>query len=256
VEQVTSADGTRIAYERSGSGRPLVLVHGTSVERFSFRFVEPLLTKRFTLYAVDRRGRGDSGDSTDGYSIEQEFADVATVVDSLAEPADLLGHSYGATVGAAPLARNLRRLIVYEPAPGIRQADPDLLSRLEALLAEGEREQLLSVFLTEVGLDPDALAQLRASPIWAVRVAAAHTIPRELRAEESYRPDARAFAQLAVPVLLLLGSESPEWAEKGTKVVQSVLPDSRLALLEGEGHIAIMTAPELVADEVARFLGE
>lgn len=87
-------------------------------------------------------------------------------------------------------------------------------------------------------------------------MAAAHTIPRELRADESYRPDARAFAQLAVPVLLLLGSESPEWAEKGTEVVQSVLPDSRLALLEGEGHIAIMTAPELVADEVARFLGE
>lgn len=77
-------------------------------------------------------------------------------MDSLAEPADLLGHSYGATValGAAPLARNLRRLILYEPAPGIRQADPDLLSRLEALLAKGEREQLLSVFLTEVGLEP------------------------------------------------------------------------------------------------------
>jgi pimeloyl-ACP methyl ester carboxylesterase len=64
VEHVTSADGTRIAYERRGSGQPLVLVHGTSVERFTFRFVEPLLIDRFTLYAVDRRGRGESGDST------------------------------------------------------------------------------------------------------------------------------------------------------------------------------------------------
>jgi pimeloyl-ACP methyl ester carboxylesterase len=258
VEHVTSDDGTRITYERSGSGRPLVLVHGTSVERFSFRFVEPLLTDRFTLYAVDRRGRGESGDSTDGYALEQEFADIAAVVDSLAEPADLFGHSYGATValGAALLARNLRRLILYEPAPGIPQVDPDLPDRLDALLAEGEREQLLSVFLTKVGLDPEALEQLRASPVWGLRVAAAHTIPRELRAEESYQPDSSAFAALAVPALLLLGTESPQWAEKGTEVAQSVLPESRVAVLEGEGHIALMTAPELVADELARFLGE
>lgn len=57
-------------------------------------------------------------------------------------------------------------------------------------------------------------------------------------------------------MLLLLGSESHEWAETDTDVVQSVLPDSQLALLEGEGHIPITTAPELVADEVARFLDE
>jgi pimeloyl-ACP methyl ester carboxylesterase len=258
VEYVTSADGSRIAFGQSGSGRPLVLVHGTSVERFSFRFIEPLLIDRFTMYAVDRRGRGRSGDSTDGYAIEQEFADIAAVVDSLAEPADLLGHSYGATValGASVLARNLRRLVLYEPAPGIPQFDPDVLTRLEALHARGDREQLLTLFLTEVGLDPDALEQLRASPIWEPRVAAAHTIPRELRAEVSYRPDPNAFASLAVPALLLLGSESPEWAKKGTEVVHSVLPHSRVAALHGEGHIALMTAPELVADEVALFLGE
>jgi pimeloyl-ACP methyl ester carboxylesterase len=198
------------------------------VERSSFRFVEPLLTDRFTLYAVDRRGRGESGDSTNGYAIEQEFADIAAVVDSLAEPADLFGHSYGATValGAARLARNVRRLILYEPAPGVPV------------------------------VDPDALEQLRASPTWGLRVTTVHTIPRELRAEESYRPDAAAFASLAVPALLLLGSESPQWAKKGTEVVQSALPDNRVAVLQSEGHTALMTAPELVADEVARFLGE
>ena len=179
-------------------------------------------------------------------------------MDSLAEPADLLGHSYGATIalGAAPLARNLRRLILYEPAPGVPTVDPDLRARLDALLAGGRREQLLSVFLTEVGLDPDALERLRASPIWEPRVAAALTIPRELRAEESYRPDPDAFASLAVPALLLLGTESPQWAKKGTEVVQAVLPDSRVAALEGQGHLALMTAPELVTDEITGFLGE
>ena len=258
MEHVTSSDGTRIAYERSGSGTPLVLVHGTSVEHFTFRFVEPLLSDQFTLYSVDRRGRGESGDSANGYAIEQEFADIASLVDSLAEPADLFGHSYGATValGAAALSRNLRRLVLYEPAPGIPQETPEFLARLDALLAEDQREQLLSIFLTEVGFDAAALEQLRASPIWAGRVAAAHTIARELRGEVSYQPDPEALSSHSIPVLLLLGSESPEWAKKGTELVQSLLPDSRVAMLEGEGHIATLTAPQLVADQVARFLDE
>ncbi len=258
MEHVTSSDGTRIAYERSGSGTPLVLVHGTSVEHFTFRFVEPLLSDRFTLYSIDRRGRGESGDSASGYAIEQEFADIASLVDSLAEPADVFGHSYGASValGAATLARNLRRLVLYEPALGVTQETPEFLARLDALLAEDQREQLLSIFLAEAGLDPDALEQLRASPVWPGRVAAAHTITRELRAEESYQPDPEALSLHSIPVLLLLGSESPEWAKKGTALVQSLLTDSRVAVLEGEGHIAILTAPQLVADQVARFLGE
>ena len=228
------------------------------MEHFTFRFVEPLLSDRFALYSVDRRGRGESGDSANGYAIEQEFADIASLVDSLAEPADVLGHSYGATValGAAALARNLRRLVLYEPAPGVPQETPELLARLDALLAEDQREQLLSIFLAEAGLDPDALERLRASPVWPGRVAAAHTIPRELRAEESYYPDPKALSSQSIPVLLLLGSESTEWAKNGTQLVQSLLPDSRVAVLEGEGHIAILTAPQLVADQVTRFLGE
>jgi pimeloyl-ACP methyl ester carboxylesterase len=75
-----------------------------------------------------------------------------------------------------------------------------------------------------------------------------------LRAEESYRPDQAAYSSLSIPVLLLLGSESPEWAKEGTGVVKALLPDSRVSVLEGEGHIAIMTAPERVVEEVSRFL--
>jgi pimeloyl-ACP methyl ester carboxylesterase len=228
------------------------------VERFSFRFLEPLLRERYTLCAVDRRGRGESGDSTGDYAIEHEFADVAAVVASFAEPVDLFGHSFGATValGAAPVATNLRRLILYEPAPGVRQVEPELLTQLDALLAADHHEQLLSTFLTEVGVDSDALAQLRASPIWAPRVAAAHTIPRELRAEEAYRPTLEAFSTFAIPTLLLVGSESPAWAKTGTEVARSVLTDSQVAELDGEGHFAILSGPELVAAEVSGFLGE
>ena len=116
----------------SGSGPPVVLVHGTSTDSASFRNLAPLLAERLTLVAVHRRGRGESGDA-EAYSIEDEFADVAAVVDSLDEPAALLGHSFGATValGAATLARNLRALVVYEPAPGIVALTDDELAWLE-----------------------------------------------------------------------------------------------------------------------------
>lgn len=252
-----SADGTRIVGSKSGSGPPLVFVHGTSVDRWSVRFIEPLLAERFTVYAVDRRGRGLSGDSQSDYRIDQEFADIAAVVDSLEEPVDLFGHSYGATValGAAPLARNLRRLILYEAAPGIPSAPADLLAKLDGLLAENRREEVLSTFMVEVaGLSPDELEQLRISPVWAPRIAAAHTIPREIRAEESYTPDPHGFAALSSPVMLLTGSESPEWAKHGTTLVGSLFSDSRVVVLEGQGHVALMTAPELLVAEVTRFL--
>jgi pimeloyl-ACP methyl ester carboxylesterase len=55
-------------------------------------------------------------------------------------------------------------------------------------------------------------------------------------------------------VLLLLGEESPDWARDGTELIRAALPDARVAVLRGQGHAATVTAPELVADEIARFL--
>lgn len=254
---VPSSDGTPISYRRSGEGPPLVLVHGTAGAHWSFRFLVPTLVDRFTVYAIDRRGRGDSGDRAD-YVIEHEFEDVAAVVDSVAEPASLFGHSYGATValGAAAVARNLRKLVLYEPAPGISGVSGEDIARIDALVARDERDEALVHALRSFGLTAEELEQMRGSPTWAARVAAAHTVTREVRAEEAYHVDSERFGALAVPVLLLLGEESPGWAREGTERIREALPDARVAILPGQGHAAIMTAPELVAGEVVRFLSE
>src|SRR3712207_4033192 len=115
-ETVTSVDDTPIAYWRSGEGPPLVLVHGTAADHIRWTPVLPVFEQHFTVYAIDRRGRGGSDDSGD-YAIEREFEDIAAVVDSLGEPAFLLGHSYGAlcALEAALLTRNVRKLMLYEP---------------------------------------------------------------------------------------------------------------------------------------------
>ena len=66
-----------------------MLVHGTAADHSRWASVLPAFEQRFTVYAIDRRGRGGSGDSGD-YAIEREFEDVGTVVDSLGESVTLL----------------------------------------------------------------------------------------------------------------------------------------------------------------------
>src|SRR3970040_231447 len=110
----TSKDGTPIACEKTGSGPPLVLVHGTTANHTRWAPVLPALSKRFSVYACDRRGRGASGDASP-YALEREFEDVAAVVDGIGGPVDLLGHSYGAicSLEAAALSREPRRLVPH-----------------------------------------------------------------------------------------------------------------------------------------------
>jgi pimeloyl-ACP methyl ester carboxylesterase len=191
-ETVTSKDGTPIAYWRSGEGPPLVLVHGTAADHSRWRPVLPAFEQRFTVCAVDRRGRGGSGDSND-YAIEREFEDVAGVVDSLGEPAILLGHSYGAlcALEAAVLTQNVRKLVLYEPAmdlTGEGISPPEVIDRLEALLEAGDRDEVVATMMRELaGVPPEVVEYMRTLPAWQARVAAAHTVPRGSRGNSERR---------------------------------------------------------------------
>ena len=239
-----------LARHLTGTGPPLVLVHGTSTDHASFRKLAPLLAERFTAIAVDRRGRGDSGDA-DGYRIEDEFDDLAVLVDSISGPAALLGHSFGATValGAATRTANVSAVVAYEPSPGIVALSDEQLAWLE----EASRTEIVEYVLREfAGMPAGEIETLRASPDWERRLAFAHTVAREVRAEQECELDTDG---VDVPVLFLLGSESPGWARDGTERLASRLRDARIAVLEGEGHVAMLTSPERVADEVLAFLG-
>jgi pimeloyl-ACP methyl ester carboxylesterase len=260
--RVTSRDGTPIGYWTSGSGQHVVLVHGGTADHSRWRSVLPLLEPHLTMHAVDRRGRGASGDATE-YAIEREFEDIAAVIDSLAEaaeePVDLVGHSFGAlcSLGAATLTSGLRRLVVYEPA-GTSPDDPispELIDRLADLLAAGRREDLLETFFREAVQVPDAeLEVLRGHPAWPGRIAAAHTIVRELRAVAAFRYERDLFAGINVPTLVLAGGASPAGVRELCDRVVEAIPGGRLAVLEGQQHIAMDTAPELFATTVVDFL--
>lgn len=263
-EKTISADGTPIAYWRSGDGRPLVLVHGTTADHTRWKTVLELFEPHANVCAVDRRGRGASGDA-EPYAIEREYEDVAAVVDALAQetgsPVDLFGHSHGAlcSLEAARLTTNLRKLVLYEP-PVLYEADTypdDFLDRLDALLAEGRREEVLETFFREIVRMPeDELSTIRSLPAWQARVAAAHTMPREERVGANYRFSPGSFESVTVPTLLLLGSDSPAYLRASTEAVAAALPDSQVAVLDGQQHVAMDTAPQLLADTVLSFLAQ
>lgn len=266
LTHVTSRDGTEIAVFVSGRGRPLVVVPGTTSDHTTWRFVLPLLEPHVTVHAVDRRGRGRSGDGA-GYSLDREYDDVAAVVDAAAAtngaPVDVLGHSYGGNVafGAAARTVNIRRLVLYEgwPVPDIahRTFAPEMLERLEALLAQGRPEQLLETFYRDIVKMSEAeISSIEAAPTWPARVAAAPTVPRELRAFGEQAFDPEWAARIDVPVLLLVGSDSPVDIKADPEVVAAALPDARIRILEGQMHMAHLTDPEMFAECVLTFLAE
>jgi pimeloyl-ACP methyl ester carboxylesterase len=87
-------------------------------------------------------------------------------------------------------------------------------------------------------------------------VDAAHTAIREERARKGYEFDAARFAGLTTPTLLLSGSESAPFLKDATGVLNDSLPNCRIAVLDGQAHAAMNTAPELVIDEVLAFIHE
>jgi pimeloyl-ACP methyl ester carboxylesterase len=254
-ETITSRDGTPIAYWRSGEGPPLVLVHGTSADHSRWAPVLPAFEQRYTVCAIDRRGRGGSGDSQD-FAMEREFEDVAAVVDSLKEPVILLGHSHGGlcALEAALLSRNVRALVIYEPAHDPEISSPGVIERLETLLQAGDRDGVVATMARQVaGVPPEVVEYMRSQPAYQARVAAAHTIPRELRAAKAYRFDPQRFRDLAVPTLLLNGSESSPGFRIAVEAVNEALPDSRIVVMPGQGHVAMDTGTDLFTAEVLRF---
>jgi pimeloyl-ACP methyl ester carboxylesterase len=260
---VRSADGTQIAVFSSGVGPPLILVHGAAADHTTFRVVGPRLADRFTLHAIDRRGRGASGD-TSPYEIEREFEDLAAVATALAReggaPVDVFGHSYGGrcALGAALLTADIRRVITYEGAPtppGERYGDDALTGELAALAAAGQDETLLETFMTRVvGMSAEELDRYRADPVWPRRVAAAGTIAREVAVESGDEAGLDRLGAVQQPVLQVLGGDSLRAFRVATAALEDRLADGTIVVIPGAKHAAHHTHPDAVVEAVTAFL--
>jgi pimeloyl-ACP methyl ester carboxylesterase len=260
IETVRSKDGTPIAYERRGHGAPLVMVHGSTIDHTRWGGVVSKLAEQFSLLMVDRRGRGGSGDGS-VYSIEREFEDVVAVLESTEVPACLLAHSYGAicSLEASRMTARIAKMVLYEPPlpqPGQGLIFPaDLVARLERLLAAGDRDGVVATFMREViRLSDNEIESMRRTSSWAVRLSAAHTIPREVAVASTYRFRIGDFGQVRVPTLFLVGSRSPSYMHEATAMASAALAGSQVETLRGQGHAAMSTGPRLFLEKVLPFL--
>jgi len=231
-------------------------VHGGfSNHHTNWEFVRPLFEKQFTVYAIARRGRGET-DATAGHSLADEGRDVVAVIRVIGEPVFLLGHSYGAQaalVAAAEVPHRVRKLVLYEP-PWPCVLGQEALARLEELARVEDWDGLaVTFFHDQLSVPVRELDALRATALWPPIVADAEASLGDLRALSRYDFQAERFHELQVPVVLQIGTESPRDLYV-TDALAAVLPDVRIQELVGQAHEGMTTAPEMYAEAVSRVL--
>ena len=245
MKTVTSADGTSIAYERLGDGRPVIVVGGALCDRSVTRPLAERLARHFTVLNYDRRGRGSSGDSR-AYAVEREIEDIGALIGAAGGTASVYGHSSGAGLALRAAAHGLPidRLVLHDPpyVPDVedeRRISREFAEKLEATLSAGRRDDAVTLFLTTIGIPDEVVVQMRHEPSWARMVVNAHT----LRYDSEVMGDRRGGTvpvevarRVTVPTVVLSGGANPDWMIAIGRRVAEAIPNGRHRLLKGHGH--------------------
>lgn len=238
MQTLTSSNGCRIAYERSGSGPPLLLVGGAFSTRASAATIAVELAADFTVYCYDRRGRGDSDDQPE-YAPQREIEDLIAVIETAGGDAFVFGQSSGGalTLETAAGGAPIRALVVNEPpytgtaGSSLRQAD-----ELAALIAAGRPDEAAELFMRGSGIPEPVIAQTKGSPGWPGMVAIAHTLSYDVRLCNDGVAPVDRLGRISCPVLATAGGASPAWAPAVAQTVAATVADGEWRLLEGLGH--------------------
>ena len=240
MERVTSKDGTTIAFERLGSGPPVVLVCGGSVDRTADAAIAQELASHFTVFNYDRRGRGDSGDTLP-YAIEREVEDIDAVIGAAGGSAFVWGSSSGAVLALiAAESVPVTKLALWEPPfvpEGVPRPPGDQVSQYETMIAEGRRGDAVEYFMTKViGMPAEVVAGARTQPWWAATEALAHTLAYDARIMGDYSIPNDLVASVKVPTMVIAGGADFPWMRQTAETLAAALPDGQVRILVGQGH--------------------
>lgn len=262
MSKVISADGAPIAFDRTGQGPAVILVASALADRSDAAKLAGLLAERFTVINYDRRGRGDSGD-TSPYAVEREVEDLDALIQTAGGSASVFGSSSGAVLAlrAAASGLNITRLAVYGP-PFRVDGEPlpaGFQVQLEQLLAAGRRGDAVKQFMrTDMGVPAVILVFLRLLPgTWRKLTAMAPTLPYEYAVMGDTlagRPlRAEPWADITIPTLVMDGTKSPPRLRSGDAALTRVLPNAQRRTLAGQDHSAVVRSPNALAAILVEF---
>lgn len=263
-KQVTSKDGTNIAFEQSGSGPAVVLVASSLADRSDTKRLAALLAPHFTVVNYDRRGRGASGD-TAPYAVEREVEDLEALIADAGGSACVFGSSSGAVLAleAAASGVNVNKLAVFEPPFVVDDSgppqSPEFESRIKQLLAADRRSDAVKFYMSEgIGVPGFVLTFMRLMPgVWSKLKSMAHTIPYDITImgdTRSGKPlDAAKWSAAKVPTLVMDGGKSGPAQRNAMRALVDVLPNAEYRTIEGQGHAAPVMAPKKVAPLLIDF---
>jgi pimeloyl-ACP methyl ester carboxylesterase len=240
MANVTSRDGTTIAYEVSGSGPPLILVDAASCYRESgpMRPLAAALAGDFTVYVFDRRGRGESTD-TEPYAVEREIEDLAALIEVAGGAANMYGFSSGAVLVMHAAARGLPipRLAVLEPPIPVQdepELDIEFIAKLDEFVSTGRRGAALGFFYESIGVPEEVVGGMRQESTWPALEDLAHTLAYDVRISGTL--SSSDLARIGAPVLVLDSLGSDDYLRDCAAGIAAALPDARRRSLKGEWH--------------------
>lgn len=275
MNTVTSADGTTIAFEQTGSGTPVILIGGAFNDRTTVAGLAGVLAAHHTVTTYDRRGRGNSGTGTSlgtdtgtglgadtgvGFVVDREIDDLAALIKHVGGSAQVFGHSSGAVLALEAVMRGLpiTKLAIYEPpyvAEGTRpRPAADLVERLVNLIDRDRRDDAVTLFLTEaVGVPAEMVEGMRADQVWGWFTGLAHTLPYDAAAcgPGNAIPTERLSA-ITVPTLVMSGTESPTWLPAAAEAVAATVPGAQYVTVEGQDH-GVLNNPDTLLPALTPF---
>jgi len=250
----------------SGAGAPAVLLHSSGMSGRQWRrLASKLVESGIRAIVPDLSGHGSSAEWPEEkpFSFHLDVERVAALLESLDEPAHLVGHSYGGFIAlqaaiAAP--SRVRSLALFDPvAFGTLDAAADADARRDLLKVKLSwdatpqgREGWLELFVDYWG-GPGAWAGLR-EDFRAEFRRVAWVVFEGVRTLAADRTPASAYATLRAPALLVTGQHSPPAARMVIRRLRESLAGARVETIPGAGHMAPLTHTDAVNELVLRWL--
>ncbi|WP_117213121.1 alpha/beta fold hydrolase [Allorhizocola rhizosphaerae] len=265
--RVLSRDGTPIAYQVQGKGPAVVLVGGGLDDGAENVPLAAVLAEWFTVHNFARRGRGDSGD-TQPYAVAREIEDLAALIEQAGGSAHLFGASSGGALALEAAAAGLPvgRVAVYEVPYNVEaqavEAWRAYVSGLNAVLADGRRDDAVALFMRLAGASDEDIAEARNAPFWPSLRAIAHTLAYEAACLGDGPPPAHRFSRIAQPVLVATGEPGvdphtpglpADFYARAADELMTILPRAQRLTLKGQAHVG---DPEVLGDALHAFFSD